>query len=73
MSATGTPIKVGYFGKIPARGDFIKATDNAALITLLDNWLAQPESWREKAAGLASLAVPAAAAKVADLVEKTLG
>lgn len=41
MSATGTPIKVGYFGKIPARGDFIKATDNAALITLLDNWLAQ--------------------------------
>ena len=41
MSATGTPIKIGYFGKIPARGDFIKATDNAALITLLDNWLAQ--------------------------------
>jgi len=41
MSATGTPIKVGYFGKIPTRGDFIKATDNASLITLLDNWLAQ--------------------------------
>jgi len=41
MSANGTPIKVGYFGKIPSRGDFIKATDNAALITLLDNWLAQ--------------------------------
>ncbi|ADJ65499.1 type VI secretion system-associated protein TagF [Herbaspirillum seropedicae] len=41
MSATGTHIKIGYFGKIPARGDFIKATDQAALITLLDNWLAQ--------------------------------
>ncbi|EOA06583.1 MULTISPECIES: type VI secretion system-associated protein TagF [Herbaspirillum] len=41
MSRTSTPIRVGYFGKIPARGDFIKATDNAALITLLDNWLAQ--------------------------------
>ncbi|HEY4317362.1 MAG TPA: type VI secretion system-associated protein TagF [Herbaspirillum sp.] len=40
MSGT-TLIKVGYFGKIPARGDFLKATDNAALITLLDNWLAQ--------------------------------
>jgi type VI secretion system protein ImpM len=36
-----TQARIGYFGKVPSRGDFIKATDNAALITLLDNWLAQ--------------------------------
>ncbi|WP_343651271.1 type VI secretion system-associated protein TagF [Herbaspirillum sp.] len=41
MRAGGTPIKIAYFGKIPTRGDFIKATDSAALITFLDDWLAQ--------------------------------
>lgn len=41
MNATVTQARIGYFGKVPARGDFIKATDNVALITLLDNWLAQ--------------------------------
>lgn len=41
MSATGVPIKIGYFGKIPTRGDFVKSADNTALITLVDDWLAQ--------------------------------
>ena len=35
-----TPIAVGYFGKIPSRGDFVKASDNPALINMLDAWLA---------------------------------
>lgn len=33
-------VRVGYFGKIPARCDFIKAGDNLTLATLLDDWLA---------------------------------
>ncbi len=41
MSMTATQAKVGYFGKIPSRGDFIKAADNIPLIEVLDNWLAQ--------------------------------
>ena len=32
---------IGYFGKIPSRGDFVKASDNPALIKILDDWLAQ--------------------------------
>ena len=32
--------RVGYFGKIPARSDFIKAGDNHNLAALLDGWLA---------------------------------
>ncbi|KQV85040.1 type VI secretion protein [Massilia sp. Root351] len=32
--------RIGYFGKIPARSDFIKAGDNHALVELLDGWLA---------------------------------
>ncbi|CDG84031.1 type VI secretion system-associated protein TagF [Janthinobacterium agaricidamnosum] len=34
-------VRIGYFGKIPARSDFIKAADNIALVTLLDQWLAE--------------------------------
>ena len=34
-------VRLGYFGKIPAHGDFIKASDNHALVKLLDDWLAQ--------------------------------
>ena len=34
-------VRLGYFGKLPARGDFIKASDNLALVQLLDDWLAQ--------------------------------
>ena len=41
MSTAATPTKVGYFGKLPSRGDFVKAADNSALIGLLDDWLAQ--------------------------------
>lgn len=41
MSIAATPTKVGYFGKLPSRGDFVKAADNSALIGLLDDWLAQ--------------------------------
>jgi type VI secretion system protein ImpM len=32
---------IGYFGKIPSRGDFVKASDNPALLKILDDWLAQ--------------------------------
>ncbi|WP_295757659.1 type VI secretion system-associated protein TagF [Undibacterium sp.] len=41
MSNTTTQARIGYFGKIPSRGDFIKAADNLALIEVLDGWLAQ--------------------------------
>ena len=33
--------RIGYFGKLPARADFIKAADNPALASLLDGWLAE--------------------------------
>ncbi|TFW13912.1 type VI secretion system-associated protein TagF [Duganella callida] len=32
--------RIGYFGKLPARSDFVKAVDNLALASLLDDWLA---------------------------------
>ncbi len=41
MSRTSTPTSVGYFGKIPSRGDFVKGSDNPALIKVLDEWLAK--------------------------------
>ena len=41
MSRGATPISVGYFGKIPSRGDFVKASDSPALIKVLDDWLSQ--------------------------------
>ena len=34
-------MSVGYFGKIPSRGDFVKGSDNPALVKLLDDWLAR--------------------------------
>lgn len=40
-NANATPIAVGYFGKIPSRGDFVKGSDSPALIKVLDDWLAQ--------------------------------
>lgn len=40
MSRAATHTAVGYFGKIPSRGDFVKSSDNAALIQMLDDWLA---------------------------------
>jgi type VI secretion system protein ImpM len=41
MNRTPTPVTVGYFGKVPSRGDFVKGCDNPALIKLLDDWLAR--------------------------------
>ncbi|MFZ6674179.1 type VI secretion system-associated protein TagF [Undibacterium sp. Xuan67W] len=41
MNKNATQTAVGYFGKIPSRGDFVKATDNPALIPVIDDWLAQ--------------------------------
>ncbi len=32
---------IGYFGKIPSRADFVKASDNPALLKVLDDWLAR--------------------------------
>lgn len=36
-----TPLSVAYFGKLPSRGDFVKASDNPALVDILDAWLSQ--------------------------------
>jgi type VI secretion system protein ImpM len=33
--------RIGYFGKLPSRSDFIKAADNPTLAGLLDAWLAE--------------------------------
>jgi type VI secretion system protein ImpM len=41
MSLASTHVSIGYFGKIPSRGDFVKGSDNPALIKLLDDWLAR--------------------------------
>jgi type VI secretion system protein ImpM len=35
------PGRIGYFGKLPARGDFVKLADDAPLLGMLDDWLAQ--------------------------------
>lgn len=40
MSRAPQRIRVGYFGKIASRSDFVKAADNPALVELLDQWLA---------------------------------
>jgi type VI secretion system protein ImpM len=36
-----TTVPIGYFGKIPGRGDFVKDCDNPALLLRLDDWLAR--------------------------------
>ena len=41
MTAAPQAVRLAYFGKLPARGDFVKACDNHALVQLLDDWLAQ--------------------------------
>lgn len=35
------PHRVGYFGKLPSRSDFVKAGQDVALLGILDQWLAQ--------------------------------
>ena len=34
------PDRIGYFGKIPARSDFVKVAHDAAAMGMLDDWLA---------------------------------
>jgi len=41
MSRAATIANIGYFGKVPGRGDFVKGGDSPALIKVLDDWLAQ--------------------------------
>ncbi|GJI94592.1 type VI secretion-associated protein [Duganella caerulea] len=41
MKRAAQSARIGYFGKLPTRGDFIKAGDNLALANLLDGWLAE--------------------------------
>jgi type VI secretion system protein ImpM len=41
VNRTLTPVTVGYFGKLPSQGDFVKGCDNPALVALLDDWLAR--------------------------------
>jgi type VI secretion system protein ImpM len=41
MSRGATIASIGYFGKVPGRGDFVKGGDSPALIKVLDDWLAQ--------------------------------
>ncbi|ALK96712.1 type VI secretion-associated protein [Massilia sp. WF1] len=33
--------RIGYFGKIPARSDFVKVADDQPVLGMLDDWLAQ--------------------------------
>ena len=40
MSRPPQAVRIGYFGKIPARADFIKSSGNPTLVALLDEWLA---------------------------------
>jgi type VI secretion system protein ImpM len=35
------PDRIGYFGKVPARADFVKLAHDPAAIGMLDQWLAQ--------------------------------
>jgi type VI secretion system protein ImpM len=44
MSRAPQMVRIGYFGKLPAHGDFVKASDNPALLGLLDQWLAESMS-----------------------------
>ncbi|QJE02862.1 type VI secretion system-associated protein TagF [Massilia forsythiae] len=41
MTRAANASRVGYFGKIPAHDDFIKAADDQPVVTMLDDWLAQ--------------------------------
>lgn len=39
MSAAETTLSVSYFGKLPSRGDFVKATDSHQFVAMLDDWV----------------------------------
>lgn len=40
MSRAPQQVRLGYFGKLPTRSDFVKSADTHALAELLDRWLA---------------------------------
>jgi type VI secretion system protein ImpM len=41
MTRTAASARIGYFGKIPARSDFVKVADDQTVLGMLDDWLAQ--------------------------------
>ncbi len=41
MNGALAPVTLAYFGKVPARGDFIRSASQAALIEAMDQWLSQ--------------------------------
>lgn len=41
MTRTAASPRIGYFGKIPARSDFVKVADDQPVLGMLDEWLAQ--------------------------------
>jgi type VI secretion system protein ImpM len=41
MTRPGLSQRIGYFGKVPARSDFVKAADEQPVLAMLDDWLAQ--------------------------------
>lgn len=41
MSRAVTPVSVGYFGKLPSRGDFVKGSTSPGLVQVLDGWLSE--------------------------------
>ena len=41
MTRAPAPPRIGYFGKIPARSDFVKVGDDLPVLGMLDDWLAQ--------------------------------
>lgn len=41
MTRTAASARIGYFGKIPARSDFVKVADDQPVLGMLDDWLAQ--------------------------------
>ncbi len=41
MKELSIQTRVGYFGKVPGRGDFVKTSENIPLISVLDDWLTE--------------------------------
>jgi type VI secretion system protein ImpM len=41
MNRAVGPCRIGYFGKIPAHDDFVKAADDQQVVGMLDDWLAR--------------------------------
>jgi type VI secretion system protein ImpM len=41
MTRTAVSPRIGYFGKIPARSDFVKVAEDQPVLGMLDDWLAQ--------------------------------